>query len=254
MSFSDHHRVVAERFGPRAAAYVASAVHAGGEDLDQLAEIARRVRPARVLDLGCGGGHAALAVAPHAGEVVAYDLSAEMLSAVAVLSEQRGRPNVVTTQGVAEALPFAHASFDLVISRYSAHHWDELPAALREARRVLQPVGTAVFVDVVSPRTPVLATHLQAIELLRDPSHVRNYSVEEWIDALRAAGFSPAQPTIRRLRLAFVPWVERMRTPSVYVEAIRSLQRGAPQGVGDHFAIEEDGTFTVDTLTIEAAS
>jgi hypothetical protein len=43
-----------------------------------------------------------------------------------------------------------------------------------------------------------------------------------------------------------------MHTPPEHVAAIRSLQRGAPRSVTAHFAIEEDGTFTVDTVTIEA--
>ena len=77
------HALVARQFSPRAAAYVQSAVHAQGEDLAELADFARRNTFARALDLGCGGGHVSFAIAPHVGEVVAYDLSDEMLAAVA---------------------------------------------------------------------------------------------------------------------------------------------------------------------------
>ena len=73
------HNLVSKQFSPRAAAYVQSAVHAQGEDLKELAEFASANRFARTLDLGCGGGHASFALAPHVGEIVAYDLSAEML-------------------------------------------------------------------------------------------------------------------------------------------------------------------------------
>jgi ubiquinone/menaquinone biosynthesis C-methylase UbiE len=252
MHVPDHERVVAEQFGPRAGAYVMSAVHATGEDLEQLGAIARALAPVRALDLGCGGGHAAFAIAPHAHEVVAYDLSPEMLAAVGETAERRRITNVVTCEGSVAALPFDHAAFDLVASRYSAHHWDDLLAGLREARRVLRPNGRAVFIDVASPAPAILGTHLQAIELLRDPSHVRNYSAEEWVTALRTAGFVTAAPVTRRLRLDFASWVARMQTPPEHVAAIHSLQRGAPRSVTAHFAIEEDGTFTVDTVTIEA--
>lgn len=248
-----HETLVAEQFGARAAAYVASAVHASGEDLDQAAALARAWRPARALDLGCGGGHLAFHLAPHAGAVVAYDLSAEMLEAVAGVAASRGLANLSTRQGAVEALPFADASFDLVASRYSAHHWRDVGAALREARRVLAPGGHALFMDAITPGRALVDTWLQSLELLRDPSHLRNYTEAEWRQALGRAGFAPGQATHRRVRLDFASWVKRMSTPESHVQAIRSLQARAPREVAEHFAIEPDGSFMLDTMTIEAA-
>jgi hypothetical protein len=57
MSARTHENLVADQFGPRAAAYVESAVHAQGKDLVRLAEIVRGHGEARALDMGCGGGH-----------------------------------------------------------------------------------------------------------------------------------------------------------------------------------------------------
>ena len=131
---------------------------------------------ARLLDLGSGGGHLSYYAAPHAASVTAYDLSDEMLAAVAQVAAERGLGNIATRQGAVEALPFAAQSFDIVATRLSAHHWHDVPAALREARRVLAPGGLLVVIDIVSPGPPLLDTHFQAIELLRDPSHVRDYS------------------------------------------------------------------------------
>src|SRR6185312_9616816 len=111
MTSNPHESLVADQFGSRAAAYVASAVHAQGEDLRQLAELVRAKKSARVLDLGCGGGHVSFNVAPHAGEVVAYDLSPAMLEAVAQEAARRGLGAIVTRQGAVEALPFADSSF-----------------------------------------------------------------------------------------------------------------------------------------------
>lgn len=249
-----HEAMVASQFGPRAEAYASSAVHAQGEDLRQIAEAAEARRPARALDLGCGAGHAAFCIAPHAGEVVAYDLSPEMLAVVARGAAERGLAHVVTRQGAVEALPFERASFDLVVTRYSAHHWHDLAAGLREARRVLAPGGRMVVSDLASPGPGPRDTFLQAIELLRDPSHVRNLSCDEWTRALREAGFSPGAPVRRRLRLEFASWVGRMRTPAVHVEAIRSLQAGASRDVAEHFVLEPDGSFTAETATIEATA
>ena len=77
-----HDRIVEAQFGPRAKAYVESAVHAQGEDLLALSAVVEAARPVRALDLGCGGGHVAYLLARHAEQVAAVDLSAEMLAAV----------------------------------------------------------------------------------------------------------------------------------------------------------------------------
>ena len=252
LNSNTHDSRVTAQFGPRAAAYVASAVHASGEDLAQIAGLAKTLRPRRALDLGCGGGHVSFQAAPHVGEMVAYDLSADMLTAVAAETARRALQNLSTQQGSVEQLPFKDASFDFVATRYSAHHWHNVAAGLAEARRVLAPGGHAVFADSISPGTPLLDTHLQAIELLRDPSHVRNYSVPEWMAMLRAASFTPGEPKLRRLRLEFSAWITRMATPETNVRAIRALQASMPRNVAEHLALEPDGSFTLDTVTIEA--
>ena len=247
-----HEALVGGQFGSRAAAYLTSVVHAQGEDLDALASLLRARPQARVLDLGCGGGHVTFAAAPHAREVVAYDLSAEMLGTVARAARERGLGNVTTQQGVAEQLPFADASFDVVLSRYSAHHWRDHDAGLREAARVLKPGGVAGFSDSISPGTPLLDTFYQAIELLRDHSHVRSYSAAEWQDALTRAGLTVATTRRLRVRLAFTTWVERMATPKLQVDAIRALQAGVSESVTRYFATEPDGSFEIDVAVFEA--
>src|ERR1051326_1974270 len=175
-----HEALVGRQFGTRASAYLSSAVHAQGADLESLAALVEEDSAAQVLDLGCGAGHVSFAVAPRAKSVVAYDLSSDMLEVVARAAADRGLANITTRQGVAEHLPFPDASFDRVLSRYSAHHWRDFEAGLREAARGLQPGGIGGLVAAVSPGAPLLDTYLQGIELLRDLSHVRDYSRAEW--------------------------------------------------------------------------
>ena len=71
----------------------------------------------------------------------------------------RGLANVRTRRGVAEKLPFEDASFDIVLSRFSAHHWQDMEMALREAARVLKPGGVAGFVEL-DLAGPAAARHL----------------------------------------------------------------------------------------------
>ncbi|MBE7198170.1 MAG: class I SAM-dependent methyltransferase [Parafilimonas terrae] len=247
-----HEDNVAGQFGPQAAAYVASAVHATGADLDRIGILVRALPAALVLDLGCGGGHVAFAAAQAGAQVTAYDLSPQMLGAVSAEAARRGLTGIETRQGSAEALPFPDGTFDAVLTRYSAHHWRDVPAALREVRRVVRTGGLCVICDIISPEEPLLDTHLQAVELLRDPSHVRDYRLSEWRRMLSEAGLQPGAEMTSRPRMEFASWIARIRTPEAHVAAIRALQQGAPAEVRAHFAIEADGSFLLDSALIEA--
>jgi hypothetical protein len=93
---------------------------------------------------------------------------------------------------------------------------------------------------------------VQSLELLRDHSHVRDYSRAEWESALARAGLLPGAVTSYVIRLDFASWVERMRTPKVQVDAIRALQRSASESVTRYFDIDADGSFNLDIAMFEA--
>lgn len=250
MNAHSHNEHVNSQFGPQAHAYLTSAVHAQGEDLEQMASLVGNRPGATALDVGCGGGHAAFLLAQLVGNVVACDISDDMLRVVGVEARRRGLGNIVIRRSEAESLPFPSDSFDVAVTRYSAHHWRDVPAGLAQMRRALKPGGMIIVMDVATPGAPLLDTWLQTMELMRDPSHVRNASPAEWRAMLTAAGFATGAETRFRLRLDFASWVERMKTPPVHVAAIRSLQRRAPDEVREYFALEEDGSFTVDSVLI----
>lgn len=249
-----HDSLVQHQFGPAAADYVTSAVHAAGADLARIADLAAAARPARALDLGCGGGHVAYALAPHAGAVTACDLSAEMTAVVAAEAARRGLSNIATLVSPAEALALPDAGFDFIACRFSTHHWRDAAAGLSEARRVLRAGAPALFADVIAPELAAADTHLQAVELLRDPSHGRDYREDEWRAMLEAAGFTIGAVTRDRLRMDFPDWTARMRTTPDRAAAIRTLQGLAGSEVSAHFGIEADGSFNIDTVLIEAVA
>lgn len=249
---SDHDSVVQQQFGDRADAYLASSVHAHGEEFALLREQLRSYAEARVLDLGCGAGHVSFQLAPLAREVVAYDPAQPMLDLVAATAHSRALANIRTQRGSAEALPFADSAFHFVASRFSAHHWSDLERALREVRRVLKPSGRAVFIDVAAPGSPLLDTFLQALELLRDPSHVRDYSSAEWFERLGAAGLQVDSYRRQRLRLEFESWVRRSGTPAPMREALLLLQKRVGEEVRDYFEIAADGSFTCHVIVLVA--
>lgn len=252
MTATTHHDHINQQFSSQAGAYLTSAVHAGGQDLQRLAARLAAQPQAKVLDLGCGAGHASFTAAAQVAHVTAYDLSASMLDIVTRAANEKGLHNISTQQGYAECLPFDDASFDVVISRYSAHHWHDVGQALREARRVLTPGGAIIIMDVISTGHPVRDIWLQTVEALRDTSHVKNYASGEWLAFANDAGFITDMLITDRLPLEFSSWIARMRTPQVLSDAIRLYQQSAAQEVKAYFELQDDGTFTSDIVMFEA--
>ena len=226
--------LVQKQFGVAAADYAASAVHASGPSLGRLLALVSPQPHWHVLDVATGAGHTALAFAPLVARVVASDITGEMLAEAAKLAAARGLTNVETAHAEAGNLPFPDASFDLLTCRLAAHHFPEPAAFVGEARRVLKPGGTFALVDNVGPDTARMpkasAAELRdvdmlynAYEALRDPSHVRALSLDEWLGLLGAAGFTGARHEQLDQDIAFMPWTERMRCSPETVERLHHL-------------------------------
>jgi len=249
----DQHQLSVKQFGDRAANYLTSSVHATGADLDRLAAVAAELKLARVLDLGCGAGHASFALAcGGATRVTACDPSEDMLNVVRNEATARGHRAVETCVAAAEELPFEDRAFDCIVTRYSAHHWASVPRALAECFRVMVPGGRLIVIDLIAPERPLLDTSLQTIELLRDGSHVRSYRVSEWRSMFIAAGFpDPSADTWKRL-LEFQSWVARIGTPLARVEALHEVFAAFPDEVRSYFQINADHDFHTDSAWIEA--
>ncbi len=244
---------VQNQFGAVAANYATSAVHVGGPDLKAMLAALELRGNEQVLDAGCGAGHTALAFAPLVGEVVGLDLTIAMLAQARRLAQERGLANTRFERGDVEALAYPAASFDIVTSRYSAHHYPRPEAALHEFARVLKPGGALLLVDVVSPVAPASDTFLNAIELLRDPSHVRDHTTDQWISMAAGAGLRAEVVGTWPLRLEFESWVARMNTPFLAITQIRTLIDGAPHEVRESLAITDgDYSFSVPTALLRA--
>jgi SAM-dependent methyltransferase len=231
---------VRKQFGAAARQYVTSGVHSGGPDLDALVAAAGPRPGMRLLDVGCGTGHTTLALAARGGTVTGLDLTEEMLAMAREESARRGLA-VAFELGRAEELPFPDESFDVVTSRVCAHHYRDAALSVREAFRVLRPGGIHLMLDTVAPENPLVDTFLNAIELVRDPSHVRDYRVSEWTEMLAAAGFEVSLAGEFGYTLDFDDWTRRMHTPAVATDLLRHLLGIAPEEVRSALSVVPGG-------------
>jgi SAM-dependent methyltransferase len=206
----------------RAEAYRTSQTHATGDDLDAVVELCNPHEGVKILDVATGGGHVARRLREHGAEVVTADASPGM------------RPDVVTP---AEHLPFADGAFDVVVTRIAAHHFDDIGAAIGELARVSNRV---VVIEDMLYRTE----EEQEAEKLRDPTHVRSLSAEEWRDLLVDAGLEVEQELYFSKEHDFDEWLARTGCEGADARRVRELLRP--------FSSDDGRTWSNDYIVLEA--
>jgi SAM-dependent methyltransferase len=196
-------------------------------------------------------------LAPHVREVVASDITPEMLAAAERHVRAQGVANVSFREADACALPFEDASFDLVTCRVAPHHFPDAGAFVRECARVVRPCGTVIVIDNLTPEDPAASAAINEIEALRDPSHVRAYSESEWIAFFRDAGLRVERVERFRKRRDFDFWTGMQSVTPDVKERLRALFRTLPSGAKEALAPEERGgllAFFLDEILILARS
>ena len=188
----------------RAEAYRTSQTHASGEDLDLVVAWCAPAEGVTVLDVATGGGHVARRLREAGAQVVTVDAAPGM------------EPDVIAP---ADHLPFADGSFDAVACRIAAHHFPDVLAALREMARVARD-------RVVICDNTFTSESAEEADRLRDPSHVRNYSVAEWYSFFELAGLDVAEEATLARDTDFEDWLARTETPEDVRPRIGELLAG----------------------------
>jgi SAM-dependent methyltransferase len=192
---------VTDVWSERAQAFRESATHREGPDLDLLIEWCEPGEGVQALDVATGGGHVARRLREAGCDVVSVDPAPGM------------QPTVVAR---AEHIPFADDSFDVVACRIAPHHFEDVRAAVREMARVSKD-------RVVVQDNLYLGDEVEEAEKLRDPTHVRCYSEDEWRSFFADAGLRVEDERVFERSVEVGPWLARVETPEEDAARVREL-------------------------------
>ena len=213
-SSQDKKAQVQAYFSRNAESYVESFSHRAGKDMTRLIEVGEWQLSQHALDVATGGGHTALAVAPHVARITVSDLTPRMLEQARAYLTSQGVSNADYEVADAEQLPFADNSFDRVTCRIAPHHFPNVAQAVREIARVLKPQGVFLLIDSIAPDDPKLDTFLNTVEKRRDGSHGRSWTLKEWHHFFTEAGLHVEHEEIFRRPLQFDDWTKRSQMPA----------------------------------------
>ncbi|WP_078390945.1 class I SAM-dependent methyltransferase [Shouchella patagoniensis] len=200
-----------EQFGAYASAYVTSKKHAKGMDLNLLEQLVKGSEATSLLDVATGGGHVAKKMAPYVKEIVAIDLTPEMLAVAEKHLDESGITNVQFIEAPAEKLPFKESTFDFVVCRIAAHHFMNVAAFIAEAFRVLKPGGRFFLLDNVALEDDACDHFYNELEYKRDGSHKRAYKKSEWLSMVEAVEFEIVQLHVFKKEFDFQDWTGRVQ-------------------------------------------
>jgi len=232
----DHENRVREEFTRQAETFSVSAATTDAALTQRFLSALGEAVQKSVLDLACGPGILSAAIAKGAREVVAFDLTPQMLKKAAQRCLEAGVDNVTFREGNATELPFADAAFDAVVTRLSVHHFDRPGRVFEEIFRILRPGGSFVIADVISLEVPAEAELQNAIEILRDPSHVRMLPGSELTSLVSGAGFAIESLTTWDKPREFEEWMgivnDASRVPPLRAVVRALAHAGSSAGIG----------------------
>lgn len=240
---------VQDYFSRNAEAYVASSSHRSGDDLKRLVELGEWSPDQQALDIATGGGHTALAVAPHVARITVTDLTPRILEKAREFLLSQGVTNAVFQEADAEALPFEANSFDRVTCRIAPHHFPDMAQFVREVARVLKPDGIFLLIDCMAPSDPELDRFDNRVEKWRDPSHGRSCTVEEWQTFLKEAGLNIEQTEFFRKAHMYDDWTTRSQMAADEKERLAKFILGSNAHIRSYFEVKQDHNGQLECFT-----
>jgi ubiquinone/menaquinone biosynthesis C-methylase UbiE len=227
VSASSHRDLIVDQFTRQATPFSTAKTIANEEALLRLVEACGAGPADTVLDVACGGGLVACAFARVVRRVEGIDITPAMLERARALAAEKGLTNAHWRQGDVLPLPYPDASFTIVTSRFTFHHFQDPLGVLREMKRVCVPGGRIAVVDTDASAEPAKAAEFNRMERLRDPSHVRAMPAAELIGLFHTAGLPDPRRSPYELRDELENLLQRSFPNPGDDEKIRALFRAS---------------------------
>jgi ubiquinone/menaquinone biosynthesis C-methylase UbiE len=173
-----HHDTILDQFSRQAVPFSTAPPIRDERALQLIVDAAATGPDDSVLDVACGPGLVACAFARLAKQVTGIDLTPAMIERAEALTTEKGITNARFQIGDVLSLPFADATFSIVVSRFAFHHFPDPAAVLAEMRRVCRSGGRVVVADLMASPDPEKAAAFHRMEMLRDPSHARALTLD----------------------------------------------------------------------------
>ncbi|WP_049922670.1 class I SAM-dependent methyltransferase [Halopiger djelfimassiliensis] len=239
---ADHERTVREAFTKQASDYAERSVLSDPEKIGRLIRATEPSSKARVLDVATGPGHVAFGFAAVCDEVVGVDITRAPLEIATERNQQRSSANIHFGQADAGNLPFATASFDIVVCRLAFHHLENPSLVLREMARVCRTGGTVAVADIVVSEFPERASYQNRFERLRDPSHVRALQRSELLALVTEQGIEITDVRSGTVVQNVAQWLDLAQTPEPRADTVRKLiEADAKHDLSGTRPFSEDG-------------
>lgn len=238
-------------FSRTAASYVSSPSHSTGSDLKRLIEIGEWDPTLHAIDIATGGGHTALAIAPHVSQITVTDLTPAMLEQAKIFISAQGVSNAHFHVADAENLPFSDNTFDRATCRIAPHHFSDVPQAVNEVARVLKPHGLFLLIDSCVSGNLEQDTFANNVEKWRDSSHVRSYTQEEWQTFFNKANLEVELLEPFRRTHNYDAWTERSQLPIAEKNRLEEYILSSSPSLQAYFEVVKNDTGHLDTFSME---
>lgn len=249
-----HEEIVRQAFTVQAEAYAAHPVIASEERAAQLVRLVQPTPQDRVLEVATGPGYVAMAFATCCREVIGVDLTEAPLAIAEHIRQKRGLANVRFEVANANQLPYADATFDVVVCRFAFHHFPDPQRVLGEMVRVCRAAGTVAVEDLVVSEHPKRAAFHNRLEQLRDPSHTAAMPLSHLLRLFAAAGLEVEQVHSGIFPQVLERWLQTAQTPPENANQVRQLvERDAQQDLSGLYPFrnpENQWCFTQRTAVV----
>ena len=199
------------------------------EYLDYTVESIDLGRDDKALDAAAGTCACGRSIAPFVESVVCLDATEAMLEVGRAEAKKSGIANMEFVNGFVESMPFEDETFDIVITRLAFHHFTEMEKPFSEMDRVLKTGGKLVIIDMEAAEETLRGIE-DKIETMRDPSHVKNRSLDEFGRIYEKHGYTVTKREATVIPVSLSAWMELTQTPEDVCREIEGLMKAELAG------------------------